>query len=40
MTRAASLRCEKNMNSCPLTNCFKCMLGKEIPEIKSIGIFG
>ncbi|MBC2716327.1 MAG: CGGC domain-containing protein [Desulfobacteraceae bacterium] len=25
MTKVAIIRCEKNENRCPLTNCFKCM---------------
>lgn len=26
MTRVALIRCEKNEERCPLTNCFKCMM--------------
>jgi len=29
MTKAAIIRCEKNENKCPLTNCFKCLLEKK-----------
>jgi len=26
MTKVAIVRCEKNMDKCPLTNCFKCLM--------------
>ena len=29
MTKIAIIRCEKNENRCPLTNCFKCMIEKK-----------
>ncbi len=29
MTKVALIRCEKNENRCPLTNCFKCMMEKK-----------
>ena len=29
MTKAAIIRCEKNEEKCPLTNCFKCLLEKK-----------
>ncbi|MFO8083631.1 MAG: CGGC domain-containing protein [Desulfobacterales bacterium] len=29
MTKVAIIRCEKNENRCPLTNCFKCMVDKK-----------
>jgi len=28
MTKAAIIRCEKNEEKCPLTNCFKCLVEK------------
>lgn len=27
MTRVGIIRCEKNEDRCPMTNCFKCMMG-------------
>jgi len=29
MKRVAIIRCEKNMDRCPLTNCFKCLTEKK-----------
>ncbi len=29
MTNIAVIRCEKNMDRCPLTNCFRCLMGRK-----------
>ncbi len=29
MTKAAIIRCEKNLETCPLTNCLKCLISKK-----------
>ncbi|MBW1766289.1 MAG: CGGC domain-containing protein [Deltaproteobacteria bacterium] len=29
MTKVAIIRCEKNMDRCPLTNCFRCLTEKK-----------
>jgi len=29
MTSVAIIRCEKNMDRCPLTNCFRCLMEKK-----------
>ena len=29
MVKAAIIRCEKNMDKCPLTNCLKCLTEKK-----------
>ena len=44
MTNVAIIRCEKNENSCPLTNCFKCLINsseafREYDECVPCGVF-
>ena len=29
MTKIAMIRCEKNSERCPLTNCFRCLMGQK-----------
>ncbi len=44
MTQVAIIRCEKNENRCPLTNCFKCLTQTKegfsrYPEASPAGVF-
>jgi len=44
MTKAAIIRCEKNMDKCPLTSCFKCLIeNKEgfarYTDCEPVGVF-
>ena len=42
MTNVAIIRCEKKMDRCPLTNCFRCLMDKKevfatVSDEKEIG---
>ena len=44
MTKVAIIRCEKNEEKCPLTNCFKCLVEKKegfsrYDECMPVGVF-
>lgn len=44
MTKVAIIRCEKNEDKCPLTNCFKCLVEKKegfskYDECMPVGVF-
>lgn len=44
MTKVAIIRCEKNEEKCPLTNCFKCLVEKKegfskYDECRPVGVF-
>lgn len=44
MTKIAIIRCDKNMDRCPLTNCFRCLTDKKegyahYEETAPVGVF-